>query len=257
MDEPRKPLPSRVDATPPLTSAYQDALTMGLASLRFTLSSAASAAIEGHARLLLAWTSEINLTGIRDPAGVALGHVVDSLSAAAILRERGVRRFLDIGSGGGYPGVPLAVALPAERALLLEPIQKKARFLSTVVAAMGLEATVEVAPVRIEALAADARHRGQWPAVVARAIGSLGELVELAFPVLAPGGILVAWKRGDVELELAAAERAMGALGGGRLEVHPVMVPGLDHHCLVVATVKGVAPAAYPREPGVRGRRPW
>lgn len=254
---PREPLPTFVEATPALPPAYHDALEAGLAALRLTLTPAACAVIEGHARLLLAWTSAINLTAIRDPAAVALGHVVDSLTALSILRGRGVNRFLDIGSGGGYPGVPLAAALPAARAVLLEPIRKKAAFLSTVLAAVGLGATVEAAPVRVEALAADTGHRGQWPAVIARAVGELGELVELAFPVLEPGGILVAWKRGDIELELAAAQRAMAAMGGGSIELRRVDVPGLDRHCLVVATARGAAPAAYPRDPGVRKRRPW
>jgi 16S rRNA (guanine527-N7)-methyltransferase len=257
VDGPREPLPTRVEATAALPPAYHDALEAGLAALRLTLTPAAGAVIEGHARLLLAWTSAMNLTAIRDPAAVALGHVVDSLAAVSILRDRGVSRFLDIGSGGGYPGVPLAAVLPAARAVLLEPIRKKAAFLSTALAAVGLGATVEAAPVRAEALAADTRHRGQWPAVVARAVGGLAELVELAFPLLKPGGILVAWKGGEIELELTAAEGAMASMGGGSIELRPVVVPGLADHCLVVATARGAAPAAYPRDPGARKRRPW
>ena len=84
-------------------------------------------AIDGHARLLLAWTSAINLTAIREPAAVAVAHVVDSLTAVALMRERGISRFVDLGSGGGYPGIPLAAVVPAERALLLEPIASSRR----------------------------------------------------------------------------------------------------------------------------------
>lgn len=257
MDRPREPLPTRVDETPLLPPGYEDALAAGLAALRLTLTADARAAIDGHVRLLLAWTSAINLTAIRDPAAVALAHVVDSLTAVSILRERDVDRFLDLGSGGGYPGLPIAAALPARRAVLLEPIRKKSAFLSTVASAVGLGATVEAAPVRAEALGADERHRGRWPAVTARAVAGLGELVELAFPVLEPGGMLVAWKRGDLEREWAAGERAMAAMGGGTLELLPVEVPGLNGHCLVVATTRGAAPAAYPRDSGARKRRPW
>ncbi|MDO8485807.1 MAG: 16S rRNA (guanine(527)-N(7))-methyltransferase RsmG [Candidatus Limnocylindrales bacterium] len=257
MDRPREPLPTRVEQTAPLPPGYDDALEAGLAALRLRLTPGARAAIGAHVRLLLAWTTAINLTAIRDPAAVALEHVVDSLTAVPILRERGVDRFLDLGSGGGYPGLPIAAALPAARAVLLEPIRKKSAFLSTVATAVGLGATVQAAPVRAEALAADARHRGQWPAVTARAVASLGELVELAFPILEPGGMLVAWKRGDLEREWAGGERAMAAMGGGTLELHPVEVPGLDGHCLVVATARDAAPADYPRDPGVRKRQPW
>jgi len=257
VDRPREPLPTLVEETPPLPPGYDEVLEAGLAELRLSLTTAARAAIDGHVRLLLAWTSAINLTGIRDPAAVALAHVVDSLTAVAVLRERGVDRFLDLGSGGGFPGLPLAVALPATRALLLEPIRKKAAFLSTVTTGIGMSATVETAPVRAEALAADVRHRSRWPAVTARAVAALGELVELAFPILEPGGVLVAWKRCDLEREWAGGERAVAAMGGGTLEVLPMAVPGLDGHCLVVATARGTAPAAYPRDPGVRKRRPW
>lgn len=257
MEIPRKPLPTRVAETPELPPAYHDALERGLDGLGLRLTADARSAIDGHARLLLAWTQSINLTAIREPAAVALGHVIDSLSALEILRGRGVDRFVDLGSGGGYPGVPLAAALPATRALLAEPIGKKADFLNTVIEATHLEGIAEAAPVRAESLAGDARHRGRWPAVTARAVAGLAELVELAFPLLAPGGILVAWKRGDLAAELAAAEHAVTALGGGRLDVHPVHVSGLEAHCLVVATAHGRAPEAYPRDPGARKRRPW
>jgi 16S rRNA (guanine527-N7)-methyltransferase len=257
VDRLREPLPTRVETTPELPTEYDAALEAGLSALSLTLSPAARAAIDGHVRLLLAWTGAINLTGIREPAAVATAHVVDSLSGVAVLRERGVDRFIDLGSGGGYPGLPIAAALPAARALLLEPVGKKAAFLSTVVTATGLDGTVEAAPVRAEALAADGRHRGRWPGVTVRAVASLADLVELAFPLLEPGGTLVAWKRGDLDGELVAAERAIDALRGGSLEIRPVAVDGLDRHRLVVATSRGRVPAAYPRDPGARKRRPW
>jgi 16S rRNA (guanine527-N7)-methyltransferase len=206
---------------------------------------------------MLAWTTAINLTAIRDPAAVALGHVVDSLTGVAVMRERDVDRWIDLGSGGGYPGLPIAAALPAARCLLLEPIAKKARFLSVAIAATGLAETVEAAPVRAEALAEDGRHRGRWPAVTARGVASLADLVELAFPLLAPDGFLIAWKRGELGPELAAAERAIDTLGGGSLEVRPVEVAGLADHRLVIATARGRVPSAYPRDPGTRKRRPW
>jgi 16S rRNA (guanine527-N7)-methyltransferase len=257
VDPPREPLPTRVEDTKDLPAVYEAALEKGLAALPLTLEPSARAAIDGHARLLLAWTGAINLTAIRDPAMVALAHVVDSLTAVAVLRTLGADRFIDLGSGGGYPGLPIAAALPAARALLLEPVAKKAGFLSAVADATGLGRTVEAAPVRAEALATDGRHRGRWPAVTARAVASLADLVELAFPLLAPNGHLVAWKRGDLASELAAAERAIDALGGGSLEVRPVAIEGLDHHCLVVISTTGRVPVAYPRDPGARKRRPW
>jgi 16S rRNA (guanine527-N7)-methyltransferase len=253
----REPLPTRVQDTPALPTSFTDALDAGLAALDLDLSSPARAAIEGHVRLLLAWTDAINLTAIRDPVAVATNHVVDSLTALPFLRERGIDRYIDLGSGGGFPGLPLAAALPAVRSLLLEPIAKKSAFLSAAIDAVGLRGSVEAAAVRAEALASDARHRGRWPAVTARAVAGLGELIELAFPLLAPGGALVAWKRGAIGPELAAGRRAAEALGGGSIESFDVQVPGLEGHRLVVARVHGKVPPSFPREPGVRRRRPW
>jgi 16S rRNA (guanine527-N7)-methyltransferase len=188
---------------------------------------------------------------------VARAHVLDSLTAVAWLRERRIDRFLDLGSGGGYPGLPLAAALPVKQALLVEPVAKKARFLETVVEATGLGAVVEVATTRAEALAVDPAHRGRWPAVTARAVANLAELVELSFPLLSPGGVLVAWKRGDLVAEVSVAQRAIEALGGGSMASVPVDVSGLDGHRLVVVMSRGRVPSGYPRDPATRKRRPW
>ena len=226
------------------------------------LSPAARTIIADHARLLLAWNQAINLTAIRDPAAVAIRHVIDSLAAVPVLQERRVGRVkvdgvLDLGSGGGYPGIPLAAAVPVARVALVESVGKKAAFLAAAVAATGLGSRVVVARARAEDLARDPGHRERWPAVTARAVGSLDELVELSFPLLVPGGVLIAWKRGDIEEEIEAARRALAALGGGRIETRPVAVSGLDDHRLVVVSKRGRTADAFPRDPASRRRRPW
>ena len=113
----REPLPTHVEDTPALPPDYAAAVDAGLAALGLTLEPAQRAAIDGHIRLLLAWTPAINLTAVREPAAAATVHVLDSLTAVGPLRERGIDRFLDLGSGGGLPGIPLAVALPAARGI--------------------------------------------------------------------------------------------------------------------------------------------
>ena len=254
---PREPLPTRVEDLPELPFSYGAALAAGLDALRITLDPGARAAIDGHVRLLLAWTTAINLTSVREPARVARRHVVDSLAALELLRARGVDRFLDLGSGGGFPGLPLAAAMPAAEALLVEAVAKKAHFLAAVVEATGLLGRVRVVADRAEALARAGQERGRWPAVTARAVGALGDLIELAFPLLRPGGHLVAWKRGDLAAELEEARRASRALGGGELEMVPVGDPELAGHVLVVVTKRRATPSAFPRDPALRKRRPW
>ena len=164
---------------------------------------------------------------------------------------------MDIGSGGGFPGLTLAAALPAERAVLVESIGKKAAFLATAAEATGLGGGVTVEARRAEDLAAETAHRERWPAVLARAVGALAELVELAFPLLEPGGSLVAWKGELSDDELDAGRRAVDGLGGGRVAIVPVSAPSLPGHRLVVATKRGRTGDAYPRDPAARRRRPW
>ncbi len=178
------------------------------------------------------------------------------LQARRVGRVR-IDSFLDLGSGGGYPGIPLAASLPVERALLVDSIGKKAAFLAAAVRATGLGPRVAVAGERAEDLARDPRHRERWTAVTARAVGALDDLVELAFPLLVPGGILVAWKRGSIDAEVAAARRAMTELGNGRIETIPVVARGLDQHRLVVVTKRNRTADGYPRDPATRRRRPW
>ena len=257
MDAEREPLPTRVQDTPHLPTTYRRTLDRGLADLELQLDGAARSAIDGHVRLLLAWTRAINLTAIRAPAAVATGHVLDSLSAIPWIRARDAERIVDIGSGGGFPGLTIAAVLPSTAMTLLEPIGKKAAFLRTAVEATGLADRVAVVTARAETLAAAADRRGTWSIVTARAVASMADLVELAFPLLAAGGALVAWKRGDLAAELAAGRRAVDALGGGAIDVHDVAVKGLPGHRLVIATRTGAVPAEFPRDPAARRRRPW
>lgn len=259
MDRRREPLPTRVQDTPPLPAEYGDALDAGLADLGLALEPSARSAIDAHVRLLLAWTTAINLTAIREPAAVARGHVIDSLSALSVITGRTPRRLLDIGSGGGFPGLPLAAVLTGIDVTLLEPVRKKARFLSTVASATGLDDRVTVDARRAEDVARDQDARGGLDVVTARAVASTADVVELAFPLVAPSGALIAWKRGDLRAEVAAARRAIDALGGGTLDVIDVAVRGLDGHRLVVATRSADSPVpdTYPRDPAQRRRRPW
>ena len=256
LDRPRGPLPTRVSDLPELPEAYRDVLAAGLEALDLRVDAEARAAIDGHVRLLLAWTTAINLTGIREPAAVALNHVVDSLAVVPLLRAHGITSLLDLGSGGGFPGLTIAAALPADRVLLVDSVAKKVGFLATVIEATGLGRTVAAEAVRAEALAHDDRDREAWPAVTSRAVAALAELVEVGLPLVAPGGILVAWKRLPLDEELAAAGPALEALRAGRLEVVDPAVPGLEAHRLIVVERAGPIDPRYPRDPGERRQRP-
>lgn len=183
----------------------------------------------------------------------------------AVLHEGSHRTILDLGSGGGFPGIPLAAALPASRVTLLDSVAKKVAFLDAARRAIGLAGRVDAVKGRAEELAVGGGHghrpgpgTGPWDVVTARAVGSLADLVELALPLLAAGGRLVAWKRGEIADELVGAVAAARALGAGAPAVHAVPAGlGLDRHVLVTLLKERPTPPGYPRDPAARKRRPW
>ena len=272
----RAALPHSVDSTTPLDAAFDEVLERGLTELALPLDLPARAAIEAHARLLLAWNEHVNLSGLRTAEQVARGHVLDSLLAVQTLRALGRARpsLLDLGSGGGYPGLPLAAALPARRAALVDSIGKKAAFLEVAAAAVG--AALRAAPAsatrlpelavlaqRAEDLAEEHDQREKWDIVTARAVGSVAEVAELGLPLVHVGGHVVCWKMAGpssgLAAEIAAAGRVIQAVGGGTARV--VTLPaaakvGLAGHCLVVIRKSRPTPGRYPRSPGERRRRP-
>ena len=270
----RRELPTDPDALEPMGDVFERALEDGLAELGLLDSPAASSrarrTYEAHARLLRDWNAAINLTAIREPADVALRHICDSLSAVPRLAELagpGVT-LLDIGSGGGYPGLPLAAALPLARLGLLDSVGKKARFLAVAgaaVAAILIDGDGESAPVieaipeRAEDLAEEPDQRGAWDIVTARAVGSLAEVIELSLPLTREGGWVVAWKReeerGGLRAELRDAGSIIRATGGGRPEVISIDASFLPGHRLVVVPKERPTPASYPRPAAMRKRR--
>ena len=267
---PRRELPTDPWTLAPMGPAFDEALADGMAALGLDDTAASSPAArrsyEAHARLLREWSAAINLTAIREPTQVARRHVCDSLSAMPTLVEllSPQAALLDLGSGAGYPGLPLLAALPIVRLGLLDSVAKKARFLAVaggaVLAALPeSQAIVEAIAERAEDLAEEPEHREAWDIVTARAVGSLAEVLELAMPLTREGGVVVAWKReeerGGLVAELREAGSIMRALGGGRPRVVSVDVDFLPGHRLVIAPKERPTPASYPRPPGVRRKR--
>ena len=240
-----------------------ETLAAGAAALGLPLGPAQLAAFARYRARLLAWNERINLTAIVDPAAVETRHFLDSLTCAAPILARwgGAAavpplRCLDVGSGGGFPGLPLKIALPQVRLTLLEATAKKADFLAYLVAELGL-AGVEVVAERAEALAQVASHRETYDATLARALASLPALLELTLPFLRVGGVLIAPRRGDVAAEVADAVFACETLGGAPAAVEPVTLPALaDGRVLVVVEKERSTPPAYPRRPGMPAKRP-
>jgi len=268
------PLPTDPAQLSPLPAEFWQILERGADAMGIALRPALRAAIDTHVRLLMAWNAAINLTALRQPELIARGHVLDSLTGAALVdrllsRSAGAgRSILDLGSGGGFPGLTVAFAVGAERGGLVDSVNKKAAFLraASAAASSAFTGAGEPAPIfdvlaeRAEDIAQEQDHRAGWSVVVARAVGSMAELAELALPLLATGGHLVAWKRdaqGELAAELEAARQTINAVGGSRPQVQradPHGRLGLTGHVLVTIRKARPTPERYPRQPAERRR---
>ena len=243
----------------------------GLVSAGMELARPARAAIDGHVRLLVAWNSSINLTALRRPEQIARNHVLDSLIAASAIGALRPQGLLDLGSGGGFPGLPLAAVLLTKRVALVDSIGKKARFLDVAAEAVSNalsdagQQPPEITAVaeRAEDLADQPEQREAWSVVVARAVGSVAEIAELGLPLAARGGHVVCWKRdsadGALQAEIADARRICQGTGGGTPRIIGLAAAdrvGLPGHCLVVIEKRRPTPERYPRPAGERRRVP-
>jgi 16S rRNA (guanine527-N7)-methyltransferase len=262
---------------PPPGEAFTAALDRALVQLALELTPGMRAAIEAQARLLLAWNAHVNLTAIRGEGAIALEHVADSLAAVPVLldllanqqaRRRPVR-LLDLGSGAGYPGIPVALAVPVAAAALVDSSAKRTAFLGVAAAAArdAIFAAGEEPPAlravrcRAEDLGRDPAHRGRWDVVTGRAVAPMPALVELALPLLRRGGALVAWKRdpgdGSLEAEVGEARTLLAPLGASpAVRIEHVSLAGLEDHRLVVVTKLATTPSRFPRPTHRLGRPP-
>jgi len=240
-----------------------ETLAAGAAALGLPLSSAQREAFARYRERLLAWNHRVNLTAIVEPAEVEARHFLDSLTCAAPLLARwgdAARvpplRCVDVGSGGGFPGLPLKLVLPRLHLTLLESTAKKADFLTYLVADLALEG-VDVICARAEAQAQSPSHRESYDVAFARALAPLPTLLELTLPFLRLGGVLVAPRKGHVAADVASAARAIETLGGGPPTCVSVTVPPLaDGRVLVVVDKVGPTPPGYPRRAGIPAKRP-
>jgi 16S rRNA (guanine527-N7)-methyltransferase len=223
------------------------------AAASINLSNAQIAQLDRYLDLLFEANATMNLTRITDRAQAQVLHIADALSLLPFLPS-GRHTIADIGSGGGVPGLPLAIARPDARVTLIESTQKKAAFLSRTVSVLGL-ANVTVLPQRVEDVAHSPR-RESFDIVTARAVGPLPLLLEWCLPLLKKGGQLLAMKGAKVGEELPASEKALKLLNAGPPAVRNVDLPGTEHHVIVVILKTGRTDPKYPRTPAETQKRP-
>mgnify|MGYP001141713221 CR=1 FL=1 len=202
---------------------------------------------------LLDANQRMNLTRITDREAARVQHVGDTLTLLPFL-PREAHRLADIGSGGGVPGIPLAIARRDVQVVLIESTRKKAAFLRECAADLELS-NVLVRDERAEE-AGRSDLRESFDVVTARAVGEMVWLAEWCLPLVRKGGVMLAMKGQKIHEELPAAARAIRLLGGGQPQIHPVDLPDTTHHVIVQIPKQAKTDPRYPRPPTIAKRRP-
>lgn len=225
--------------------------------LGLTLTAQQRQAFQIYYEELVDWNTRFNLTTITDPEGVQVRHFLDSLSCLLATGDdvRG-QSLIDVGSGAGFPGLPLKIVCPSLRLTLLEATGKKTDFLRHVVDLLGLRG-VTVIHARAEQISHDPTQREAYDWVVARAVAAMPTLVEYLLPLCRLGGHCLAQKGEGAAAEVALAESAVLLLGGRLNRLVPVELPGLaETRYLVIIDKVARTPDKYSRRPGVPTKRP-
>lgn len=230
----------------------------GAGALKIEMTPAQAEKFARYHELLAEANQKMNLTRIPmdDPEEAIDRHYLDSIAPLSVPGlVGGVDRLIDVGSGAGLPGIPLAIMRPDIRVVLLDSLQKRVKFLNEVIQALGLNA--EAVHARAEDAAHLPEYRERFELVTARAVASLPQLLELTLPFVRVGGHLIAYKGPSLPEELEGAKHAMSHLGGGNEKVHPIEIPGRDwNHQLLEIQKRRPSPKPYPRKPAEITRKP-
>jgi 16S rRNA (guanine527-N7)-methyltransferase len=232
----------------------QTLLTDRAHSWGLSLSAAQSDQFLAYADELRCWNERFNLTTITDPEQIVTRHFLDSLVCALHWGDE-PQSLVDIGSGAGFPGLPLKILRPTLHLTLIESVRKKADFLHHIVELLGLE-HVDILNERVELIGRDPHRRASYDVATARAVAELRVLAEYALPLLRVGGRLLAPKGADITTEAIQAQAALHQLGGRLHTIKPVLLPDIPPRALVVILKTSDTPVTYPRAVGVPARRP-
>jgi 16S rRNA (guanine527-N7)-methyltransferase len=245
-------------------SRQMQLLRQGCQAMGIPLSPAQVAQFEVYYRALVQWNAKFNLTAITGYDDVQVKHFLDCLAALPVIAEEvgeplpPVRplHLVDVGTGAGFPGLPLKLAAPRLKLTLMDGTGKKITFLRELLAQVGLPA-VETVQGRAEEVGRSPSYRGQFDLVTARAVAPLNTLVEYVLPLVRRGGLAVLYKGASAPQEFVEARKAIELLGGETVRLAPVRVPFLGEQRFILL-IKKIAPTSdrYPRGQGLPRKQP-
>ena len=220
------------------------------------LSSRQIMALTTYEKELLEWNQKFNLTAIRDSESIRTKHFLDSFYCTLAWKTSPPSQLIDIGTGAGFPGIPLKILYPTLNLTLVESVGKKAMFCQHIVRVLGLE-HVDVIQARAEDLGQNRQHREKYEWAVARAVANLNVLSEYLIPLVKLGGAVLAQKGESGPAEAQSAEEAMKLLGGKLKQLLPVHLPSVaEDRYLVIVEKVAATPPKYPRKPGIPMKQP-
>lgn len=235
-----------------------DVLLSGIKRLGFGICEAQVLLFQRYLQELVEWNKNINLTTIIDSAEVQSKHFLDSLTVSSVIPKEVLAggTLIDVGSGAGFPGLPLKILWPHLRVTLVESVGKKVAFLRHVKDVLCLDG-LDIHWQRAEVLGHDHNFREAFDVVASRAVASMSVLAELNLPFCKVGGRLIAMKKAGISDEIDRSETAISILGGVLESVEVVDLDEIgESRWLVVLTKKAISPPGYPRRPGMPARRP-
>ena len=206
--------------------------------------------------ILVEWNKVMNLTGITEYEEVNEKHFVDSLSIVNIQDLKNIESVIDIGTGAGFPGIPLKIAFPHLRITLLDSLNKRIKFLNEVIDQLGLQ-DIETIHGRAEDFAKQKKYRESYDLCVSRAVANLSTLSEYCLPYVKEGGFFIPYKSGEIEEELKNSERAVKILGGDIKDIVKFELPGTDiKRSFIKIKKKEHTAKKYPRKAGLPAKEP-